>query len=54
MIHAAKVMAATGVDLFQDAGLIARAKADLRERQGEEGYVYPLPEEAQPPIEGMA
>ncbi len=54
MIHAAKVMAATGVDLFQDAGLIAQAKADLRERQGEDGYVCPLPDGAVPPIGEMA
>jgi aminobenzoyl-glutamate utilization protein B len=54
MIHAAKVMAATGVDAVKDADLRARAWADLRARGGAERYVSPLPHGAQPPIAEMA
>lgn len=54
MIHAAQVMAATGMDCIRDPGLIARAKADLAERVGPKGYVCPLPDGAVPPIEEMA
>ena len=53
MIHAAKVMAATGVDAFRDPVLITRAKADLQDRLGEEGYIDPLPKDAKPPINKM-
>jgi aminobenzoyl-glutamate utilization protein B len=53
MIHAAKVMAATGVDAFLDPALIARARADLNARLGDEGYIFPLPENARPPIDEM-
>ncbi|CAN0579514.1 unnamed protein product, partial [Ectocarpus sp. 12 AP-2014] len=42
MIHAAQVMAMTGVDVILDAGLRDRAWADLRARGGAEGYVCPL------------
>ena len=54
MVHAACVMAATGADLFLDPDLRDRAKADLAERVGVEGYVCPLPDDAKPPIEEMA
>ena len=54
MTHVAQVMAATGVDVILDADLRARAKADLEARVGPQGYVYPLPEDAMPPIEEMA
>jgi aminobenzoyl-glutamate utilization protein B len=49
MIHAAKVMAATGLDLIRDAGLRGRAKAELTERVGAAGYVCPIPAEVVPP-----
>ncbi len=54
MVHAAKVMAATGLEVLQDADLRDRAWADLRARIGAEGYVSPLPDEAEPPIRAMA
>ncbi len=50
MFHAAKVMAATGIDVLTDPDLIKRAKADLAMRVGSQGYVSPLPEGAKPPI----
>jgi aminobenzoyl-glutamate utilization protein B len=49
MIHTAKVMAATGLDLIRDAGLRERAKAELKERVGAGGYVCPIPPEVVPP-----
>ena len=53
MIHAAKVMAATGMDVLQNPDLRARARADLAARTGPDGYTCPLPEEAEPPIQEM-
>lgn len=49
-VHAAKVMASTGIDALLDPELIAAAKADLRRRAGA-GYVSPLPPEVQPPLQ---
>lgn len=54
MVHAAMVMAATGADAILDAHLRARARADLASAVGPQGYVCPLPEEAEPPIAAMA
>lgn len=54
MIHAAQVMAMTGVDVILDAGLRERAWADLRARGGAEGYICPLTAEAVPPVKAMA
>ena len=54
MAHAAQVMAATAVDVILDPDLCARAKADLAASIGPEGYVCPLPDNAEPPIEEMA
>ncbi|HHL20086.1 MAG TPA: amidohydrolase [Aliiroseovarius sp.] len=54
MEHAAKVMAATGIDALSDPDLVARAKADLAARTGPEGYIRPLPADARPPIDEMA
>lgn len=54
MVHVAKVMAATGIDVLQDPDLRARAWDDLRARTGPDGYVSPLPEGAEPPVADMA
>jgi len=53
MFHAAKIMAATGIDAFRNQDLIARAKADLATRVGPEGYASPLPNDAKPPVDEM-
>ena len=53
MVHAAKVMAATGIDAFTNPELIARAREDLARRTGPEGYIHPLPRGARPPIGEM-
>ena len=49
MVHAAKVMAATAFDLIRDSALLQRAKAELKERVGGNGYVCPIPDEVIPP-----
>ncbi|OWU73571.1 M20 family metallopeptidase [Marinibacterium profundimaris] len=54
MIHAAQVMAMTGMDAVLDPDLRARAWADLRARGGAEGYVCPLTPDAEPPVRAMA
>jgi aminobenzoyl-glutamate utilization protein B len=53
MTHAAMVMAATGADAVLDPDLIVRAKADLVEMVGPDGYVCPLDPEAEPPVAAM-
>jgi aminobenzoyl-glutamate utilization protein B len=49
MVHAAKVMAATALDAIRDPALLQRAKAELTERVGAEGYQCPIPDEVVPP-----
>jgi aminobenzoyl-glutamate utilization protein B len=50
MVAAAKVMAATAVEAIEDAGLIARAKADHAARTDAVPYECPLPTDVMPPI----
>ncbi|MCG7364447.1 M20 family metallopeptidase [Roseomonas sp. ACRSG] len=49
MIQAAKGMAATALDIFQDPELLARAKAELKQRTGGKPYACPIPEDVLPP-----
>jgi len=49
MVHAAKVMAATALDMIRDPALLERAKAELKERTGGNGYACPIPEDVVPP-----
>ncbi|RKK01371.1 amidohydrolase [Pseudoroseomonas wenyumeiae] len=49
MILAAKGMAATALDIFQDAELLARAKAELKQRTGGKPYACPIPDDVLPP-----
>lgn len=49
MIQAAKAMAATALDIFQDAELLARAKAELKQRTGGKPYACPIPDDVLPP-----
>lgn len=48
MLLAAKVMAATGLDLILQPEQLAAAKAELKERLGGESYVCPIPAGVQP------
>lgn len=50
MVHAAKIMAATGRDLFTRPDLLAAAKADHSARLAHDPYVCPMPPEVLPPI----
>lgn len=50
LIHVAKVMAGTAVDMLRDATLLDAAKADHRARVGRTPYVCPLPPELEPPV----
>ncbi len=51
MVHVAKAMAGTAVDLLNDAALLARAKADHQSRLAATPYVSPLPDGIQPPFD---
>jgi aminobenzoyl-glutamate utilization protein B len=51
MVHVAKVMAGTAIDVIRDETLLARAKADHQERVKDTPYVCPLPPDIEPPIE---
>jgi aminobenzoyl-glutamate utilization protein B len=54
LVHVAKVMAGTAVDVIQDEVLLARAKADHQARIGRSPYVCPLPDDLEPPIKMSA
>jgi aminobenzoyl-glutamate utilization protein B len=54
MVHVAKVMAGTAVDVLQDEVLLARAKADHQARVVRTPYVCPLPDDIEPPIQMSA
>ena len=54
LVHVAKVMAGTAVDVIQDEVLLARAKADHQARVGRNPYVCPLPDGLEPPIKMSA
>ncbi|MFV0491447.1 MAG: M20 family metallopeptidase [Pseudorhodobacter sp.] len=54
MVHAATVMARTGIRALRDPALIEAAKADLHRRIGAKGYISPLPDGIEPPISEMA
>jgi len=50
LIFAAKVMAATGIDLLTDTGLLKKAKKEHKQRIADKKYKCPLPPEMQPPL----
>ena len=50
LVYAAKAMAGTAVDAFQQPDLIDRCKADLARRTARTPYVCPLPSDVKPPI----
>jgi aminobenzoyl-glutamate utilization protein B len=54
MVHVAKVMAGTAVDVIQDEVLLARAKAEHEARISRTPYVCPLPADIDPPIKMSA
>ena len=54
LVHVAKVMAGTALDVLRDASLRDKAKADLRDRTARSPYVCPIPEDIDPPIQMSA
>jgi aminobenzoyl-glutamate utilization protein B len=50
-VYAARVLAATGVDILTDAGLRQAARADFERRTGGKPYVSPLGPEMERPLE---
>jgi aminobenzoyl-glutamate utilization protein B len=54
LVHVAKIMAGTALDVLRDETLMARAKADHQARVGKTPYVCPLPDELDPPIKMSA
>ena len=54
MVHVAKVMAGTAVDVLHDEVLLARAKADHQAKVSRTPYVCPLPDDIEPPIQMSA
>ena len=51
LIFAAKVMAATGIDLLTDTDLLKKAKEEHKQRMAGKEYKSPLPSEMQPPLD---
>jgi aminobenzoyl-glutamate utilization protein B len=50
LVHAAKVMAATAVDVINNPRLIEAAKAELKARTQHRPYICPIPPEVQAPV----
>jgi len=50
MQHAAKVMAATAIDLITDPARVAAAKADFQARLADTPFVNPIPDDVNPPL----
>jgi aminobenzoyl-glutamate utilization protein B len=50
MVHVAKAIAATAVDLITDPSLVDEAKRDLRQRTAAHPYVPPIPPELKPQV----
>ncbi len=48
MLHAAKALAATALDLITSAELLARAKIDWSEKMDGQQHACPIPESVQP------
>ncbi len=50
MVHAAKVLAATAVEVLSDPALMAKAKADFQERTRDNPYVCPVDDDVPPSL----
>ncbi|OZI60786.1 M20 family metallopeptidase [Bordetella genomosp. 11] len=51
MVHAARIMAGTALEVLTDETLMARAKKDHQERTQRMPYVCPIPDSVSPPIQ---
>ncbi|MGE0224571.1 MAG: M20 family metallopeptidase [Acetobacteraceae bacterium] len=54
LVHVAKVMAGTALDVLHDPALLEQAKADHKARIGRTPYVCPIPDDVVPPIQMSA
>jgi aminobenzoyl-glutamate utilization protein B len=54
MLYAAKVIAGTVYDLFDDPDTLAAAREEFDEEIGDDAYETPLPEDAEPPFDMTA
>jgi aminobenzoyl-glutamate utilization protein B len=54
MVTAAKAMAGLAAEALLDPSLIASAKADFASRVGAAGYVCPIPDDVEPPVQGRS
>jgi aminobenzoyl-glutamate utilization protein B len=54
LVHVAKVMAGTALDVLHDEVLLARAKADHQARVAKTPYECPIPADVEPPIQMSA
>ncbi|MEM8971758.1 MAG: M20 family metallopeptidase [Pseudomonadota bacterium] len=50
MLHAAKIMAGTGRDLFEQTGKLSEARRTHDEQQASMPYECPMPDEVEPPL----
>ena len=50
MLYAAKVLACSAADLFEDVSIIEKARAEFTARLGGGEYVCPIPPDAVPYI----
>ena len=50
MVHAAKVMASTAIELMNNPALIASAKADHAARLDGTAFINPIPDDVEPPL----
>jgi len=50
MIHAAKVLASSGVDVLLDPGIVEKARSEFMEKTEGKPYKSPLPEGQRPPV----
>ena len=53
LIYAAKAMAGTAVDLYEDVSLIAAAKEEMEETLDGDTYLCPIPDGCRPRAIGM-
>jgi len=54
MVHVAKVMAGTAIDVLRDPALLERARADHAKRTGGRAYECPLPKDLPAPLTAMS
>jgi len=49
MMHAAKVMAVTAVELYSDPNHLVKIHQEFKQQTGGKPYISPIPEDGKPP-----